>query len=218
MGTTAAQAQSQVGVVRTVEGQVSVFSAKPECAPRYGLDLDEGDVVRTGEKSWALLTMMDGAKITLRPDSELRIDNYRYTDAGEVSQNGALLALQRGSVRVATGRIAGVRNSGIMIRTPDAIIDLRGADQDIAYLDPKVTPAGLAAGSYGKSYAGEAVLKNALGEVMLRTGQVAYAEPRAPPRTLAVDPYFLYWHNFIDRQAARVAEQLDAAPVTGPAP
>src|SRR5262245_21836874 len=46
-----AAVMAQVGVVRTVEGQVSVASGKPECALRYGLDLDEGDAVRTGEKA-----------------------------------------------------------------------------------------------------------------------------------------------------------------------
>ena len=204
-------AQAQVGVVRAVEGQVSVFSGKPECAPRYGLDLDEGDAVRTGEKSWALLTMMDGARITVRPDTEVRIDAYRYTESGELSQNSALFALKHGSMRVTTGRITAGRNSGYVTQTPDAIFELRGADQDVAYVAPQSTPLGSApVGSYGKSYAGEAVLKNALGAVTLRTGQTAYAEPRAPPRTLPTEPYFFHWHHYIDSQAARVAGQLDS--------
>ena len=47
----AAPAWPQVGIVRTVEGAVKVSSGREECAPRYGLDLDEGDAVRTEPKS-----------------------------------------------------------------------------------------------------------------------------------------------------------------------
>ena len=208
--------QAQVGVVRTVEGQVSIFSNKPECAPRYGLDLDEGDAVRTGEKAWAILTMMDGAKITVRPDTEVRIDAYRYTDSGESSQNHALFTLARGALRVVTGRIASGRNTGFIVQTPDASLTMRGADHDVAYIAPQFTPRGDAqVGAYGKTYAGVAVLKNANGEVTIRDGQTAYAEPhvRTPPRVLASDPYFFHWHSYIDRRAAAVIERLESGDV-----
>ena len=208
--------QAQVGVVRTVEGQVSIFSNKPECAPRYGLDLDEGDAVRTGDKAWALLTMMDGTKITVRPDTEVRIDAYRFTDSGESSQNHALLTLARGALRVVTGRIASGRNTGFIVQTPDASLTMRGADHDVAYIAPQFTPRGDAqVGAYGKTYAGVAVLKNANGEVTIRDGQTAYAEPhvRTPPRVLASDPYFFHWHSYIDRRAAAVIERLESGDV-----
>ena len=207
---------AQVGVVRTIEGKVSVFSGKPECAPRYGLDLDEGDAVRTGEKSWALLTMMDGAKITVRPDTEVRIDAYRYTEAGESSQNHALFTLTRGAMRVAAGRIANGRNTGFVVQTPAASMDMRGADQDVAYIAPQFTPRGDAlVGAYGKSYAGIAVMKNATGAVTIRDGQTAYAEPRVrkPPQILVSDPYFYHWHSYIDRRAAAVIERLESGDV-----
>lgn len=205
-------AAAQVGIVRTVEGQVTVFSGKQECAPRFGLDLDEGDAVRTGAKAWALLTMMDGAKITVRPNSEVRIDAYRYTDAGESVQNRALLTLTQGALRVVSGRIAATRNNGFAVQTPDARVDLRGADHDVSFVGPKFPERGDApVGTYGKTYNGEAVLKSTHGEVVVRAGQVGYVDPRvrAAPRVLGTDPYFYYWHNHIDRRVAEVAEKLD---------
>lgn len=210
-GALSSTAQAQVGVVRTIEGQVRVFSGKPECAPRYGLDVDEGDVVRTGEKAWALLTMMDGTKVTVRPNTELRVDIYRFTEAGESAQNQALFTLTRGGMRVAAGRIAQGRNTGFVVNTPDATMTLRGADQDVAYVTPEFTPRGDAlVGAYGKSYAGEAIMKNASGTVTIREGQVAFAESkvRKPPQVLVSDPYFYHWHSYIDRRAATVNERL----------
>lgn len=207
---------AQVGVVRTIEGSVQVFSGKPECAPRYGLDLDEGDAVRTGDRAWALLSMMDGSKITVRPNTEIRIDAYRYTDAGESMQNQARLTLIRGAMRVVSGRIGKGRNDGFVVNTPDATINLRGADQDVAYIAPQFTPRGDAlVGAYSKSYTGEAVMKNANGAVTFRDGQVAYAESRSrkPPQVLVSDPYFYHWHSYIDRRAAAVIERQEAVGV-----
>jgi hypothetical protein len=204
---------AQVGIVRTVEGQVSVSSSRQECAPRYGLDLEEGDAVRTGAKAWAMLNMMDGTRITVRPDSEVRIVAYRYTDAGEFTQNQALLALTSGAVRVYAGRIATGRSVGFRVQTPDASMDLRGADHDVSFIEPKAAYRGDApAGTYGKAREGEATMKNSQGEVTVRTGQIAYVDPklRAPPRVLfGTEPYFYYWHEHIDRRAAAVAEKLE---------
>lgn len=204
---------AQVGIVRTVEGPVSVMSGKQECAPRYGLDLEEGDAVRTGAKGWALVTMIDGAKITVRPDTELRVVIYRYVESGDAWQSRAVLALTRGAVRVFAGRIAAGRSSGFEIKTPDATMDIRGADSDITYVSVKPSaPGDSPVGSYGRAYSGEAILKNAGGEVALRDGQTAYAEPRVLPRVLtaAATPYFYHWHHYIDRRAAAVAEKLEA--------
>ena len=210
----ASPVQAQVGVVRTIEGKVNVFSGKPECAPRYGLDVDEGDVVRTGDKAWALLTMMDGTKITVRPDTEVRVDVYRYTEAGESAQNRAQFTLTRGAMRVASGGIAKGRNTGFVVNTPDASMTLRGADQDVAYIGPQFTPRGDAlVGAYARSYSGEAIMKNASGTVTLRDGQVAFAETkvRKPPQVLISSPSFYHWHSHIDRRAAAVTDKLDTA-------
>jgi hypothetical protein len=204
-------ARAQVGIVLTVEGQVNVISGKEECGLRYGLDLDEGDTVRTGEKSWAVLSLLDGAKITVRPSTDVRINTYRFTESSEAAQNQALLTLTRGSLRVATGAIVRGRNTGYRVRTPEVTMDMRGTDHDITHIAPQFTPVGDAApGSYAKTHAGEAVLSNAAGELALRDGQAAFAalRTRAPPRLLAFDPGFFTLHSFIDRRAAAVADTL----------
>lgn len=213
-GLTALPVSAQVGVVLTVEGQVNVISGKEECGLRYGLDIDEGDTVRTGEKSWAVLSLLDGAKITVRPSTEVRIESYRFTESGDAAQNHALLALTRGSLRVVTGAITRGRNTGYRVRTPEVIFDMRGSDHDVTHIVS--TPAGDAApGSYGKTYTGEAVIKNAGGELTLHDGQAAFAalRARAAPRLLTMEPWFFSMHSFIDRRAAAVADSLSGPNV-----
>jgi hypothetical protein len=191
---------------------VNVFSGREECAPRYGLDLEEGDAVRTGDKSWALLTMMDGTKITVRPDSEVRIDLYRYNEAADPGANRAQLALARGALRVAGGRIRVGGSGTFLVKTPDAGATLRGADQDVTYIVKKAAAPGESPpGTYARAYQGEAVLNNSGGEIAFRQGQTAWAEAggRKPPRVLESQPYFYHWHDYIDRRAAAVAEKLE---------
>ena len=204
-----AQVGTQVGIVLTVEGQVNVVSGKPECGVRYGLDLEEGDMVRTGDKSWAVLSLLDGAKITVRPSTEVRIERYRFTESGEPSQNFALLALTRGALRVLTGAIATGRNTGYRVRTPEMTMEMRGTDHDVSHVVPQFTPVGDAApGSYGKTYAGEAIIKNSSGELTLRNGQSAFAALRAPPRLLTLEPWLFSLHAHIDRRATAVTNSL----------
>ena len=210
-GLTALPVSAQVGVVRTVEGQVNVISGKQECGLRYGLDIEEGDTVRTGEKSWAVLFLLDGAKITVRPSTEVRIETYRFTESGDAPQNHATLVLARGSLRVVTGAIVRGGNAGYRVRTPEAVMEMRGADHDVTHVALQFKPIGDAApGSYGKTYAGEAVIKNTSGALTLRDGQAAFAalNVRAAPRLLTMEPWFFSMHAFIDRRAAAVSDAL----------
>ncbi len=202
---------AQVGMVLTIEGQVNVISGKQECGLRYGLDLEEGDTVRTGDKSWAVLQFLDGAKITVRPSTEMRIENYRFAESSEATRNHASFELVRGSLRVLTGAIMRGVNTGYRVRTPEITMEMRGTDHDVTHVAPQFTPVGDAApGTYGKTFSGEAVMKGAGGEITLRDGQAAYSPSRvrAPPRLLTMEPWFFSMHSFIDRRAAAVADSL----------
>lgn len=204
-------AQAHVGMVLTLEGQVNVISGKQECGLRYGLDIDEGDTVRTGDKAWAVLQLMDGARITLRPATELRIDHYRFVDSSEAKRNYARLTLLRGSLRVVTGAIVRGRNLGYQVRAADATVEMRGADHDVTHIAPASVQVGEGVhGAYGKSYAGEAAMSTANGSVTLRDGQTAFVATgaRTPPRLLTHDPWFFVTYGSIDQRASAVAGAL----------
>ena len=107
-------------------------------------------------------------------------------------------------------------NTGYRVRTPEATMEMRGTDHDIAHVTPQFTLVGDAApGSYGKTYAGEAIISNASGTLTLREGQVAFAplRVRASPRLLTAEPWFFSMHSFIDRRAAAVGDTLSGPNV-----
>ena len=61
-----------------MEGDVRILGARGEERAQAGVLIERGETVRTLVDAWALLAMNDGASITVRADSELRFDEYRY--------------------------------------------------------------------------------------------------------------------------------------------
>lgn len=86
----------------------------------------EGDTLRTGADSRAQVSFFDDARLALRPQSELAVDEYRDGSAGRTES--AALRLTRGGFRTATGRIGRVNRTAYRMSTPYAVIGIRGTD------------------------------------------------------------------------------------------
>ncbi len=72
-----------------------------------------------------MLQFVDGAKVSLRPDSNLIIEQYLYASSGEDS---ATLKLVSGGLRVVSGTIANTRPENFKIRTPLALMRVQGTE------------------------------------------------------------------------------------------
>ncbi len=80
-----------------------------------------GDTLVTGKKGRAQVRFIDGAVISLRPDSELNIQKYSYGKAK--SDEGSLMSLIKGGFRTITGAIGKEKYKVI---TSMATIGIRG--------------------------------------------------------------------------------------------
>lgn len=105
-------------------GDVPRFIAKGDV-------LEEGDMITTGTRGFAVIGLRDGAKFTLRPNTAFAIDRYRH-DAGEES---AVMRLLKGGLRAVTGLIGKRNPAGITIGTATATIGIRGTDFDARICD-----------------------------------------------------------------------------------
>jgi len=118
----------QVGEVFFARG---VVTAGPEGGEaRFlgkGAPVFEGDVLTTGERSFAVLHMSDGGKITLRPDTVFAIEGYSEVRKKE----SAIFRLFKGGLRAVSGFIS-KRNqrSGYRLKTPTAVLGIRGTEFD----------------------------------------------------------------------------------------
>jgi hypothetical protein len=85
----------------------------------------EGDTLRTGPRGRAQIRFTDQGLMSLRPDTELAIDDYEF-DAAAPATGRQELSVTRGGFRTATGGIASANRDAYRVRTPVAVIGVRG--------------------------------------------------------------------------------------------
>lgn len=127
LGNVPAFAQRPAGEVIYAHGITSVQRAGQE--PRFvtkGDALHEGDVISTGSRGFAVISLRDGSKMTLRPDTAFAIDKFN-DGAG---QESVLLRLVKGGVRALTGLIGKRNPRAVQVTTATSTIGIRGTSFD----------------------------------------------------------------------------------------
>lgn len=121
----AVRADDKAGTVIAHKGEVSVLDASGLSQElKKGDSVSVGDTVRTGAGSYVVVEFIDGARATVRPDSELRVDEYAYgTDS-----DGAVMSLVKGGLRAITGSIAQEDPESYRVKTNVATLGVRGTE------------------------------------------------------------------------------------------
>ena len=84
-----------------------------------------GDVLATEVDAYARIKFVDGGEVVLRPNSQMRIEDYRYQESKPES-GSVVLSMLRGGFRAITGLIGKARPENVSLRTPTATIGIRG--------------------------------------------------------------------------------------------
>lgn len=109
-----------VGVTQPASGTPRALS--------QGVPIDAGDTVTMGSNSFAVLKLSDGTRMTLRPNTAIRFDEYVYKEPSR--PDGFLTSLFKGGVRMVTGLIAKSSPNAARLATPTATVGIRGTDFD----------------------------------------------------------------------------------------
>ncbi|MBI2772087.1 MAG: FecR domain-containing protein [Burkholderiales bacterium] len=107
------------------------FAQTPGQLPRTlgkGMPLREGDRLTTSEGGLAVIKLEDGTRMTVRPNSELVIQQYQFKE--NASDNTMLMQLVRGGFRAVTGLISKSSPNAARVQTNTATIGIRGTDFD----------------------------------------------------------------------------------------
>src|SRR5687768_12031405 len=100
---------------------------KPGSAPTKpvrGTTVDPGDRIVTGANGMAQLTMVDQARLSLRPSTQFVIE--AYPDRRD-SDQGGVLNLIKGTLRTFTGLIASSNRERFVMKTRVATVGIRGS-------------------------------------------------------------------------------------------
>jgi hypothetical protein len=87
--------------------------------------VEQGDVLISEKDTYARIKFIDNSEITLKPNSQLKIDNYSY-DAGKPENDHAVFSLVKGGLRSITGLLGKRNKDRFGLNTPTATIGIRG--------------------------------------------------------------------------------------------
>jgi hypothetical protein len=124
----AAQQEDSKGMVVASRGEVLALTNGGSRELKQGDFIYVNDEIITSNRSFAVLQFEDGAKVTVRPDSTLIIEAYLYN--GD-DNDEATLSLVEGGLRVITGAMAKSNPENYKVRTPVALMGVRGTEFSI---------------------------------------------------------------------------------------
>jgi hypothetical protein len=93
-----------------------------------GLVLKEGDRLTTSAGGSAIVVLQDGTRMTVRPDSDLLIQQYRYQE--NAPSNSMVMQLLQGGFRAITGLISKGAPDASRVVTKTTTIGIRGTEFD----------------------------------------------------------------------------------------
>ncbi len=117
-----------------VTGEVGLTKANGQrSTPARGTPVDAGDRITTGANGMAQLTMVDQARLSLRPATQFVIEAYPERRDGSES---AILSLVKGTLRTFTGLLASTNRDKFVMKTRVATVGIRGSGNILYACDP----------------------------------------------------------------------------------
>jgi hypothetical protein len=123
---TALPAWADIGQIKTRKGEVTVQRQGQLLPAEVGMRLEVADTLRTGADGAVGITMRDNSLLSAGPNSIVSLQRFEF-DAGS-GQGRFDTQLQRGTLAVASGRIARQSPPSMTVRTPAAQLAVRGTE------------------------------------------------------------------------------------------
>jgi hypothetical protein len=124
-GLVAVEAADDVGRVKTVKGTVYIDREGRRELALVGAGVRQADTLVTGPDGAVGVTLADDTLLSAGPNSVLAIERFVY----EANQTGSLEAsLTKGTLAVVSGRIAKQAPDAMRVKTPAAILGVRGTE------------------------------------------------------------------------------------------
>jgi hypothetical protein len=186
---------AQAGLVTHVSGTLSV--QRPDGSIRIlsqQSPVNPGDILATQRESYAQINFTDGSSVTLRPNTQLKIEAYTFAQDNPQADN-LLMSLLKGGLRTVTGLVGKRGNQdAYRINTSAATIGIRGSSGDTLECSQGCegvtsTSDKVERGVYHATYTGLYIMRNESGSLRVGEGQEGYAKDRkTPPVLLERDP------------------------------
>ena len=151
--------------------------------------VEAGDTLITEKRTYARIKFSDDSEITLRPESQFKIEAYSYNQA-KPKEDKAVNELIKGGLRALSGHI-GKRGDpdSYKMKTRAAVIGIRGTGYEVKICDGNC--GGLPDGVYFYVAEGSIIVTTDAGSVVVTVGQYAYVKDmNSLPGLLSGNPGF----------------------------
>lgn len=117
---------AEIGQIKVAKGEVTIERDGHAIPASVGAWLQASDIVRTGEDGSVGITMGDDSLLSAGPNSVLSLDRYVFDPTTRQGRFDA--TLNKGSLAVISGKIAKQSPDAMTVRTPTAILGVRGTE------------------------------------------------------------------------------------------
>lgn len=119
-----AQSESPAGQVKVLAGTASAERSGQARSLTLGDAIFEADVLRTGPDGRVGITLKDGTRVSVGPNSEVALATFAYAPTEQ--RFGLVLRVARGILEYVSGRLGKLAPESIRIETPSSIVGVRG--------------------------------------------------------------------------------------------
>ena len=132
----AAQAGQVVGTVTDVSGPLVARRADGTVKVlAQNSSVEQGDMLVSEKGTYARIKFIDNGEITLRPNTQFKIENFSY-EATKPESDSAIFSLFKGGLRSITGLLGKRNKERFGLNTPTATIGIRGTIFIAEYIPP----------------------------------------------------------------------------------
>ena len=123
-----------VGQVKVAKGAVHIERDGKVLPASVGMPIQQSDKLVTGADGSAGITFTDNSLLSAGPNSVLVVDHYAFDTRTHVGKFDA--SLKKGSLAVVSGKMVKQTPGAMRVRTPAAIMGVRGTDFVVQVDDP----------------------------------------------------------------------------------
>jgi hypothetical protein len=123
-----------VGQVKTANGTVHVERDGKRLPASVGMPVRQSDALITGADSSVGVTFSDNSLLSTGPNSVLVVDRYSFDSTTHAGRFDA--SLKKGTLAVVSGRMVKQSPDAMKVRTPAAIMGVRGTEFVVQVNEP----------------------------------------------------------------------------------
>jgi len=125
---------NDIGQVKTAKGTVHVERDGKSLPASVGMPIRQADTLVTGVDGAVGVTFIDNSLLSTGPNSVLVVDHYNFDSTTHAGRFDA--SLKKGTLAVVSGKMVKQSPDAMKVRTPAAIMGVRGTEFIVQVAEP----------------------------------------------------------------------------------